>query len=254
MKKFCPVSFLFLASLVAYSEELITVTVSGYGATPEAAERSALQKAVRKAVGEMVDAETIAQNGELIKDKVLTYSDGFVQSKKTISGPEKDEDLGLFSIVIEAKVLPKKLAAKLEESRITTSAVAGEDIWAQSVSKISNVFEGREMLAKLVNEEIIPARLLKARLISPGPNGKPLYDDDAKIEQKIDYDAETVEMTYMVEMSWDRDAYLESIVPKMTSLLDKLVSCSTGRSERTTLQNQDPNLSKRRELLCGIGS
>ena len=41
------------------------------------------------------------------------------------------------------------------------------------------------MLAKLVNEEIIPARLLKARLISPGPDGKPLYDDDqAKIEQK----------------------------------------------------------------------
>lgn len=216
------VSFLFLASLVAHAEELITVTVSGYGATPEAAERSALQKAVRKAVGEMVDAETIAQNGELIKDKVLSYSDGFVQSKKTISGPEKDEDLGLFSIVIEAKVLPKKLAAKLEESKITTSAVAGEDIWAQAVSKISNVFEGREMLAKLVNEEIIPARLLKARLISPGPNGKPLYDDEAKIEQKIDYDTETVEMTYMVEMSWDREAYLESIVPKMTALLDKL--------------------------------
>ena len=125
--------------------------------------------------------------------------------------------------MIEAKVMPKKLAAKLEESKITTSAVAGEDIWAQSVSKISNVFEGREMLAKLVNEEIIPARLLKARLISPGPDGKPLYDDDqAKIEQKIDYDAETVEMTYMVEMRWDREAYLESIVPRMTALLDKL--------------------------------
>ena len=222
MKNLILFIFSFLTASCIFAEELITVTVSGYGATPEAAEKSALQKAVRKAVGEMVDAETIAQNGELIKDKVLTYSDGFVQSKKTISGPEKDEDLGLFSIVIEAKVMPKKLAAKLEESKITTSAVAGEDIWAQSVSKISNVFEGREMLAKLVNEEIIPARLLKARLISPGPNGKPLYDDEAKIEQKIDYDAETVEMTYMVEMSWDREAYLESIVPKMTALLDKL--------------------------------
>ncbi len=219
--------FLFVISLLSipsfiFAEELITVTVSGYGATPEAAEKSALQKAVRKAVGEMVDAETLAQNGELIKNEVLSYSDGFVQSKKTISGPEKDEDLGFFSITIEAKVLPKKLAAKLEEAKITTSAVAGEDIWAQAVSKISNVFEGREMLAKLVNEEIIPARLLKTRLISPGPDGKPLYDDQAKIEQKIDYDAETVEMTYMVEMRWDREAYLESIVPRMTALLDKL--------------------------------
>ena len=105
MKKFCPVSFLFLASLVAYSEELITVTVSGYGATPEAAERSALQKAVRKAVGEMVDAETIAQNGELIKDKVLTYSDGFVQSKKTISGPEKVRSAEINDLERQKKLL-----------------------------------------------------------------------------------------------------------------------------------------------------
>ena len=98
MKNLILFIFSFLTASCIFAEELITVTVSGYGATPEAAERSALQKAVRKAVGEMVDAETIAQNGELIKDKVLSYSDGFVQSKKTISGPEKDEDLGLFSM------------------------------------------------------------------------------------------------------------------------------------------------------------
>ena len=222
MKRFLFFCFFLTSTIGINAEETITVTVSGYGATPEAAEKSALQKAVRKAVGEMVDAETLAQNGELIKDEVLSYSDGFVQSMTTLTGPEKDEDLGFFSITIEAKVLPKKLAAKLEDAKITTSAVAGKDIWAQAVSKISNVFEGREMLAKLVNGEIVPARLLKARLISPGPDGKPLYDDQAKIEQKIDYDAETVEMTYMVEMRWDREAYLESIVPRMTALLDKL--------------------------------
>ena len=222
MKRFLFFCFFLTSTIGINAEETITVTVSGYGATPEAAEKSALQKAVRKAVGEMVDAETLAQNGELIKDEVLSYSDGFVQSMTTLSGPEKDEDLGFFSITIEAKVLPKKLAAKLEDAKITTSAVAGKDIWAQAVSKISNVFEGRDMLAKLVNEEIVPARLLKTRLISPGPDGKPLYDDQAKIEQKIDYDAETVEMTYMVEISWDREAYLESIVPRMTALLDKL--------------------------------
>lgn len=211
-----------LSSLSLNAEEFITVTVSGYGNTPEAAERNALQKAVRKAVGEIVDAETIAKNGQLIKDKVLSYSDGFVQSKKTLSGPEKDEDLGLFAVVIEAKVLPKKLATKLEEAEITTSAVAGEDIWAQAVSKISNVFEGRDMLAKLVKEEIVPAKLLKARLISKGPDGHPLYGDEAQIQQKIDYDEKTVEMTYMIEVSWDREAYLNRVVPKLTSLLEKI--------------------------------
>ena len=218
--------YLLLACLLAPSawaaDETITVTVTGIGTTPEAAEKSALQKAVRKAVGEIVDAETITDNEEVIKDKVLTYSDGFVQSTKTLSGPTKDPDLGLFLVTIEAKVLPKKVAEKLKEAEISTSAVAGEDIWAQAVSKIDNVFDGREMLAKLVNEEIIPARLLKARLISEGPDGRPLYGDTAKIKQKVDYDAKTVEMTYMIEVSWDREAYLKSVVPKMTVLLEKL--------------------------------
>ena len=87
----------------------ISVTVSGYGNSPDDAERSAIQKAVRKAIGEFVDAETIAQNGELIKDEVLTYSDGFVESKKILTGPEKDPDLGVFAVTIEAKVVRNKL-------------------------------------------------------------------------------------------------------------------------------------------------
>ena len=52
--------------------ETITVTVTGLGTTIEAARKNAIQKAVRKALGEVVDAETIAKNGELIKDAVLT--------------------------------------------------------------------------------------------------------------------------------------------------------------------------------------
>ena len=92
------------------------MTVSGYGNSPDDAERSAIQKAVRKAIGEFVDAETIAQNGELIKDEVLTYSDGFDESKKILTGPEKDPDLGIFAVTIEAKVVKNKLIERLKES------------------------------------------------------------------------------------------------------------------------------------------
>lgn len=213
---------LLLTALPVFANETITVTVTGFGTTEEAAQKSAIQKAVRKAVGEMVDAETVAQNGELIKDKVLTYSDGFVKSSRVLSGPEKDEDLGLFSVTIEAKVLPRKVAQRLKEIDLAASAVAGEDIWAQSVSKISNALEGRKMLTKLLHEEILPSRLLHARIISEGSDGKPRYGDEATVKQKVNFKEETVDMTYMVEVRWDREAYLESVAPKLDLLLEKL--------------------------------
>ena len=71
--------------------------------------------------------------------------------------------------VIEAKVLPKK--------SLKTFTTAGRENWARS-----RMFEVG-MWPKAGKREIIPARLLKARF----SQWKPLYDE-AKIQQKIDYD------------------------------------------------------------------
>ena len=80
----------------------------------EGARKSAIQKAVRKALGEVIDAETIAKNGELIKDEVLTYSDGFISKILDISGPEKDADLPLFTLTIQAEVIRSKVVKRLK--------------------------------------------------------------------------------------------------------------------------------------------
>ena len=88
--------FLLFTLVPLFAEETITVTVMGLGNSVEAARKSAIQKAVRKALGEFVDAKTIAKNGELIKDEVLTYSDGFISKTLDISGPDKDAESRTF--------------------------------------------------------------------------------------------------------------------------------------------------------------
>jgi hypothetical protein len=97
--------YLFFGFTLLFAEETITVTVMGLGESVDGTRKSAIQKAVRKARGEVFDAETIAKNGELIKDEVLTYSDGFISKTRDISGPEKDQDLGLFTLTIQAEVI-----------------------------------------------------------------------------------------------------------------------------------------------------
>ena len=217
----------FLLSLCFYISDAlcansISVTVSGYGNTPDDAERSAIQKAVRKAIGEFVDAETIAQNGELIKDEVLTYSDGFVESKKILTGPEKDPDLGVFAVTIEAKVVRNKLIERLKESKISVSVVSGDDLWTQAVSKVANVQDGRALLDKFINEEMLPERLLVAEVVSRDSAGNLLRGNEAKPSQRPDYDKSICDLTFFIEIRYDLEFYFEKAVPRLRSLLDKI--------------------------------
>ena len=136
--------FFSLAAIGINAEETITVAVSGYGATPEAAEKVPYKKQWSKAV-ERWSMLRHSLKGELIKDEVLSYSDGFVQSVTTLSGPEKMRTLVFSPLPSRQKCCQE--SGSREDAKITTSAVAG-GYRAQAVSKISNV-EGRDMLAKV---------------------------------------------------------------------------------------------------------
>jgi hypothetical protein len=217
----------------------MTVTVSGYGNTPDDAEKSAIQKAVRKAIGEFVDAETIAQNGELIKDEVLTYSDGFVESKKILTGPEKDPDLGVFAITIEAKVVRNKLIERLKESKISFSEVSGDDLWTQAVSKVENVQDGRALLNKFVNEEMLPERLLVAEVVSNDSAGNLLRGNEAKPSQRPDYDKGTSELSFFIEVRYDLEAYYGQVVPRLVALLEKI--CQAKIAEGASVSPMSTN-------------
>jgi hypothetical protein len=235
---------LFLLSLTipttnaSATEKTIKVTVTGFGATTEEAEKNALQKAVRKALGELVDAETITNNEEIIKDQVLSYSDGFVESKKIISGPEKDPDLGVFSITMEAKVIPKKVTEKLQEVKIAVTEVSGEDIWAQSISKVQGIEDGRALLKKMLWEEMHPERLLVARLVSKTRDGQILRGPEARPIQKTNYDEGTVELTLHIETFYHLEAYYKQLAPKLIQLFDKL--CNRKLENATPIQIGGP--------------
>jgi hypothetical protein len=61
----------------------------------------AMRKAVEQAIGAMVSSETVTQNYELISDKILAQSKGYVRNYKVLN--EKKEE-GVISVTIEAQV------------------------------------------------------------------------------------------------------------------------------------------------------
>ena len=45
---------------------------------------NAYSNAVQQALGLYVDAETLVQNDQIVQDKILTYSKGFIQEVTTV--------------------------------------------------------------------------------------------------------------------------------------------------------------------------
>ena len=139
------------------------VIAEGVGATGDEALKDAFRNAVRQVVGAVVDAETLVKNDEIISDKVLTYSDGFVKTYEEIS---KKQDKGLFRTKIKATVERRSVIAKLQAANITVKDVDGKGIFAEVVTQLHAEKNAKELVEKAL--EGFPLNVLQAEVV-----GKP---------------------------------------------------------------------------------
>jgi hypothetical protein len=87
----------------------------GAGVTEEEALKDACRDAVRQAVGTLVDAETAVTNDDVINDRVLAGSDGFITKHDVLSSKKEG---GLLRTTIRASVDRRKLLQKLQAANI----------------------------------------------------------------------------------------------------------------------------------------
>lgn len=92
----------------ATPSEFVDVIATGMGVDANAALLNAYSNAVQQALGLYIDAETLVQNDEIVRDKILTYSKGFIEEAKQISSSEAN---GIFQVKIRAKVKREQLLA-----------------------------------------------------------------------------------------------------------------------------------------------
>lgn len=133
------------------------VVADGVGATANDALKDAFRNAVRQVVGAVVDAETLVKNDELISDKVLTYSRGFIKTYKEIS---TENNNGIFRTKIRAIVIRTNVIAKLKAANVTTKEIDGKGKYAQVVTQLESEKNANEMLIK--DLEGFPINVLEA--------------------------------------------------------------------------------------------
>ena len=201
----------------AQQAETVEITAEGYGTSPQEAEKDALRAAVKKAVGTFVDSETLIDKEEVVKDQILTHSDGFVE-KVIDAGKAEQVNDSIWKVTKKVLVRKSKLVAKLKEGGVVTASIAGEDIWAQEISKIQNVNDGRALLRKFLQENTM-SKLLVARHV----DAQGRINDQAKPEIKTDYDTGKTTVTFRIQVYYDLEAYYNQYIPKLIKLFDQIM-------------------------------
>lgn len=176
-----------------------TVVAEGTGKDEKEAKKAAFRDAVSKVVGTLIDSETLIKNDEIISERILEYSGGFIKSYEVLK--TETTDGGLVRIRIRATVERLQIATKLRDAKVTTKEVKGADLLAERMTKEEARKNATQLVAKLFED--LP-KIMLAEVV-----GKPRLNDLG--------DAVLID----VEVSVDQKKYGE-FVKKAVGLFDKL--------------------------------
>ena len=126
-----------------------TVEVEGTGATTDEALKDAFSSAVRTCIGVIVNAEQVVKNESVIKDEILTYSNGYINNYDDLGSTNK---AGLIVRRIRATVILGKLSGKLRERNIAVNEIKGEALFAEATTVNQERKDFRAMLKNIFTD------------------------------------------------------------------------------------------------------
>ncbi len=141
-----------ISMLSAQGVEEVTLVVSGDGATKEEATHVALRSAIEQAFGCFVSANTEILNDSLVKDEIVTVSNGSISSYEEINVTELDS--ALLSVTLRATVSVNKLIS-YAQSKGSSCELSGALLTQEKrmlEMNIANTKKALNHLFTLVNE------------------------------------------------------------------------------------------------------
>ena len=200
--------------------ETVKVQGRGVGATKEAALKDAYRDAIERAVGLYVDAETVANNDQIVKDQVLTQSNAYITDYRELSSERIDVG---FEVRILATVKKQALTTKLTDvmpaQTVRIDNTGLQNVHAQLVTKEKRA-EDAAALLKSALEGLNPMQSLMVANIRPDTQ-KILTGEAAKVNYEP-LPANQVMLRYLFEVKLDRAKYFSEFMPHLKKVLDQI--------------------------------
>lgn len=135
-------------------DDINTVTVSGRGDSKDSAVRDALRAAVERAAGQFIHSQTETKNYQVVLDKVLSKSAGFVKRydiNKT-SGPDAN---GIITVEITADVSVKEVTTEWGEIQILLMQKGKPRIMVAIAERLDGVRQEESIVASEIEKLLL---------------------------------------------------------------------------------------------------
>ena len=124
MRKLLLIATLFLSFFArAQEDKIVTLTVSGTGKTLEEAKTNALRSAIEQAYGAFISSKTEILNDSIVKDEVVSVTNGNIQKYDVISQVEIPDNG--YAITLKASVSIEKLTSFAQSKGVTVEFKGG---------------------------------------------------------------------------------------------------------------------------------
>lgn len=191
-------------NVLANEIETKKVISTGVGLTESEALKDTTRNAVQQVVGAYILSDTYVKNSQLIKDEILTNSNGFVKGFKIIS--QTKDDSGLIKIEAEVEVEPSNVTKRLGELNIVLKDVATTEFKAISLDKFQAVKYFKTMFDEIVlkpikeNKQIYDIKIGELKSVDKLPD----YFDISNTNDEL--------ITFILSFSVDfNKEYIESV-------------------------------------------
>lgn len=126
-------------------QEFKVVVATGSGVSSDKAQKNALSSSVEQVVGTLVDSEVAVKNQDFIQEKIISASNGYVESYDKLKEWQED---GVFFCRIKAKVKSKSIFQKIQAANKVEVATDGASLVARVETDTSSKEETTEILKK----------------------------------------------------------------------------------------------------------
>lgn len=188
----------------------------GCGETSDEALKEAMKDVLQKVVGIYVDSEFRMNNDEIIKDEIITHSNGFIDHYKKI---EETNDSNGKTVTIKAWVKMRDFVNRMKKIRPSQMIKLDGVILENELSNEVNA----ETLLKKEFETFNPAMDLLEVKLADGirPVVRDLADD-------------VVTLRYVFQVRYAKTKYYQTFLPRMIRVLDQIAE-ATPRNRNIAL-------------------
>jgi hypothetical protein len=157
------------------------VNSNGSGPSAKDAEKDALRSAVEKTVGIFLESATVIKNNQLIEDKILSFSNGFVSSYEIV---KKSKENDYFTVEISAHVARQRVREQLLLSGLNVRPINGTSLFGEALTKIERQKSASSLVMSFL--EKYPNDAYNIKLYPPEIIGTSSMDIGARVRIKYE--------------------------------------------------------------------